>query len=64
MSLKEYVQKMGLTNYKLSKMSKVSETTISQFFNKKRDVTFRTACKISDALGVTLDEFRKINNEE
>lgn len=63
LGLKEYVQKMGLTNYKLSKMSKVSETTISQFFNKKRDVTFRTACKISDALGVTLDEFRKINNE-
>lgn len=63
MGFKKYLKDIGLTNYKLSKKSKVSEATISEFFNKKRDITFNTACKISDALGMSLDEFRKINNE-
>lgn len=63
MTFKNYIKSKGLNNNKLSKRAKVAESTISEFINKKRDITFNTACKISDALGITLDELRKINSE-
>jgi len=60
MSVKDYLITNGISSYKLSKKSTVSEATISQFINGKRGITLDTACKLADALEIPLDEFRKL----
>lgn len=64
MSLRNYLKNKGISNYKLSKNAHVSESTVSQFINGKRDVTLNTACKIADALDIALDELRIIAKGE
>ena len=64
MSLKNYLKKNNISNYMLSKKSDVAESTISQFINNKRGITLETACKLADALGITLDKFRELTRGE
>jgi len=64
MSLKNYLKKNNISNYMLSKKSDVAESTISQFVNNKRGITLETACKLADALGITLDKFRELTRGE
>lgn len=64
MGLKQYLKTNNISNYKLSKKSTVAESTISQFLNGKRKIKLDTACKLSDALGISLNEFRILTEGE
>lgn len=64
MGLKQYLKMNNISNYELSKKSNVAESTISQFLNKKRKIKLDTACKLSDALGITLNKFRELTEGE
>lgn len=64
MKLKKYLENKNLTNYQVCKKAEVGQSTLSQFINgKRKNVSFDTACKISDALGIKLDEFRELSKE-
>lgn len=60
MKLKKYLKTNDIKNSELALVAGVGQATISEFLNHKRGITFRTACKISDSLGISLDEFRKM----
>lgn len=58
--LKELRESLGLTRYKLSKLSGVKESTLQNLENADNpNPTFKTMCKIADALGISLEELRK-----
>lgn len=61
MNLRSYLKKNGISNYKLSKKAQIGESTVSQFLNGKRDINLETACKIADALDITLDNLREMS---
>lgn len=63
MGLKEYLKENKISNRTICNKAEIAESTLSQFINKERDLKFKTACKISDALKLTLDEFRAIIKE-
>lgn len=49
----------GITFYRLSKVTGISLTTIYRWKNAdKFNPTFKSMCKIADALDVSLDELR------
>lgn len=48
----------NITTYQLSKMTKIPKTTIDNYHYKHSKMSFENACKIADALGVSLDELR------
>lgn len=55
--LREY---RNLSRYKLSQISGVNESTLQAIENNENpNPTFRTMCKIADALDVSLDDLRK-----
>lgn len=57
MGLKEYLVERNLTNSEVCKKACIGESTLSQFINGKRKIKLETACKISSALKISLDEF-------
>lgn len=61
MNLRSYLNERGISNYKLSKKAHIGESTVSQFLNGKRDINLETACKIADALDITLDMLREMS---
>lgn len=60
MALQKYMEEKGINNHKLSKIANISQATISMFLNNKRDIKLNTACKIADALEISLDELREM----
>lgn len=48
----------GITTYRLSRLSKIPKTTIDNYHYGKAQMSFKNACKIADALHVSLDELR------
>lgn len=60
MTLQKYMEEKGISNYKLSKKANISQATISEFLNNKRGVKLKTACKIADALEISLDKLREM----
>ncbi|MEG2412891.1 MAG: helix-turn-helix transcriptional regulator [Clostridium sp.] len=60
MTLKEYLKEKQLTNSEVCKAASIGEATLSQFLNGKRKITLETACRISDALNISLDKFREL----
>lgn len=57
--LKKIREEKGISRYYLSEMSGVGESTIQMIENSMNpNPTFRTMCKIADALEVSLDELR------
>ncbi len=64
MSLKEYLDERNLTNSEVCKKASIGESTLSQFLNGKRKIKLDTACKISDALEISLDQFRELIKED
>lgn len=68
MKLKSYLKEKSITAYALSKKTEVSQSTISEFMSGKRIIKFDTACKLANALDITLDEFEELTmggeNEE
>lgn len=50
----------SISRYKLAKLSGVGESTLQMIENNHNpNPTFKTMCKIADALNVTLDELRE-----
>ena len=58
--LKSYLKDKSISAYALSKKTDISQSTISEFMSGKRDIKLDTACKLASALGITLDEFKKM----
>ena len=57
--LKELRKRLGISRYRLSKLSGVNESTIQMIENSDDpNPTFKVMCKIADAMEVSLDELR------
>lgn len=55
----DLMNKQGVTFYRLSKVTGISLTTLYRWKNAdKFNPTFKSMCKIADALNVSLDELR------
>lgn len=57
--LKKILTKKQMTTYQLSKLTGISEQSVSKLRNgKSQDLVFSSVIKIADALDISLDEFR------
>ena len=61
--IQKYLNKRGWSLLKLSKISGVPGGTLKEYKFKKTDPSFKNACKVADALGVSLDELRGDKDE-
>jgi transcriptional regulator with XRE-family HTH domain len=61
--IQKYLNKRGWSLLKLSKISGVPEGTLKEYKFKSTEPSFKNACKIADALGVSLDELRGDKDE-
>lgn len=59
--VEQILKEKGLTVYKLSKLTGISDNTLRNYRSKHSDPSFNNACKIADALGVKLDDLRDKN---
>lgn len=53
------LKRQGKSVYWLSKQTGISDNTLYSYKNKGRKIPFSKACKIADALGVSLDDLRE-----
>lgn len=64
LNLKGIRASRDISRYKLSKMTGLRESTLQNIENSKDpNPTFKTICKIADALEISLDELRGDKNE-
>ena len=61
--IQQYLDEKQWSLVKFSKISGVPEGTLKEYKFKQTEPSFKTACKIADALGVSLDELRGDKNE-
>lgn len=62
--LKEIRSELGVSRYKLARLSGVNESTIQMIENSDDpNPTFKVMCKIADALEISLDELRRSEDE-
>jgi len=60
LNLKQIRESKGKSRYRLAKLSGLRDSTIQNIENDEDpNPTFKTMCKIADALGISLDEFRR-----
>lgn len=57
--VEEILKERNLTIYRLSKMTGIPGTTLRNYRLKHSEPSFVNACKIADALGVSLDDLRE-----
>lgn len=57
--IQKYLNKRKWSLLKLSKISEVSEGTLKEYKFKNTEPSFKNACKIADALNVSLDDLRE-----
>ena len=55
--IKDEMDKQGMSAYRLSKITGLSQNTLQNYKNG-HEPSFSNVCKIADALGVSLDKFR------
>lgn len=56
----EKIQTSEMTNRQIALKAQLDTSVIYNIVNrKKKDITFSTACKLADALDVSLDELRE-----
>ncbi len=55
--IRQLLQERGWTVYKLSKLSGVSQSTLSNMFNRNNDPSISTLEDICGAFGITLSQF-------
>ena len=64
MKLNEYFEEHKIRNSDICSKSGIAESTLSQFLTgKRKSLHFANACKLADALGITLDKFRELTDE-
>ena len=61
MTLRQFREKKGLTQAELGNRVGLKQTTISQYENGSRTPTLAMAKKLSDVLGISLDDFFSLN---
>ncbi|MGE9946603.1 helix-turn-helix domain-containing protein [Lactobacillus johnsonii] len=61
--IQKQLNKRGWSLLKLSKISEISEGTLKEYKFKSTEPSFKNACKIADALDVSLDELRGDKDE-
>ena len=52
--LRKAIRQSGMSRYRLSKLTGVSDGVLSNFVNRKRSLTLKTAAKLAKALGLEL----------
>lgn len=57
--VEKILKERSLTIYRLSKMTGISDNTLRNYRTKRSDPSFTNACKIADALKVSLDDLRE-----
>lgn len=57
-TVEKILKQKGITIYKLAKLTGISDNTLRNYRSKNSDPSFTNACKIADALGVSLDDLR------
>ena len=57
--VEKILKERSLTIYRLSKMTGISDNTLRNYRTKQSDPSFTNACKIDDALKVSLDDLRE-----
>lgn len=60
--VEEILKERSLTIYKLSKMTGISDNTLRNYRSKHSKPSFTNACKIADALNISLDDLRERSN--
>lgn len=59
------IKENGLTNRQIALRAGLSSPIIYNIVNgKKKDINFTTACKLADALEVSLEDFREDKNND
>lgn len=61
--IRHHMNERGWTDYKLSKMSGLSETTVKNIFKRNNAPTFSTLENICNAFGLTLAQFFSEGND-
>ena len=57
--LRQAIVDAGISRYRLSKLTGVTQAVISTFVNRKRSATMDTAAKLATALGLELTPIKK-----
>ena len=57
--VEKILKERSLTIYRLSKMTGITDNTLRNYRTKQSDPSFTNACKIADALKVSLDDLRE-----
>ncbi len=57
--LRQAILNAGISRYRLSKLSGVTQAVISTFVNRKRSATMDTAAKLATVLGLELTPVKK-----
>ncbi|HUS95374.1 MAG TPA: helix-turn-helix transcriptional regulator [Hyphomicrobiaceae bacterium] len=58
-SLRQAILNAGITRYRLSKLSGVTEGVLCQFVNRNRTITMETAAKLAAVLGLELTPVKR-----
>jgi transcriptional regulator with XRE-family HTH domain len=61
MTLKELREEKGMSQTELANIVGLKQTTISQYENGSRSPKMSVAKKLSDALGISLDDFVRLS---
>lgn len=62
--VEKIIDQKGISLYRLSKLTGIADTTLTNYRVKKSDPSFSKACKIADALGVSLDDLREEKDDK
>ena len=60
---KQFLEKNGISVYRLAKACRLSQTRIGQIINKKRGITPETALKISKFFGNKAEYWLELQND-
>lgn len=56
--VEKLLKEQQLSVYQLSKLTQIPDSTLRNYKYKHSEISFKNACKIADALGISLDELR------
>lgn len=57
-NVEKILKEKDMSIYKLSKLTGIPDNTLRNYRSKHSDPSFTNACKIADALNISLDELR------
>lgn len=60
-TLRDLVHEQGRTTQWVAKKAKVTRSTIYAMYQKRKGIAFETVCAVCDALGITTDDYRKMD---